>query len=107
MFRPDFSSRLAEPAYRRRGFAHEALQLMLSYVTGIPQLFSTNKDHRSIPSPLNVPAARLVTRITESNEPSIRLFEKLGFKITKRVAVFEEVEMRWSAPSVSREKVII
>jgi hypothetical protein len=69
---------------------------MLGYVTGLPQLFSVNKN-QSIPSPLNVPAARLVTRITESNEPSIKLFEKLGFKITKRVAVFEEVEMRWSA----------
>lgn len=70
---------------------------MLGYVTGLPQLFNVDKDHRSIPSPLNLPAARLVTRITESNEPSIKLFEKLGFKITKRVAVFEEVEMRWSA----------
>jgi L-amino acid N-acyltransferase YncA len=27
--------------------------------------------------------------------PSIRLFEKLGFRITKRVEVFGEVEMRW------------
>lgn len=70
---------------------------MLGYATGTPQLFGVNEDRRSIPSLLNVPAARLVTKITESNEPSIRLFEKLGFKITKRVAVFEEVEMRWSA----------
>ena len=34
-------------------------------------------------------------RIGEKNEPSIKLFEKLGFAITKRVAVFEEVEMRF------------
>lgn len=102
-FNSDCSSRLAEPAYRRRGFAYEALQLMLSYVTGISQLFSVNKDHRSIPSPLHVPAARLITRITESNEPSIKLFEKLGFKITKRVAIFEEVEMRWSADTILPE----
>ena len=28
--------------------------------------------------------------------PSIRLFEKLGFTVTKRVAVFEEVELRFT-----------
>lgn len=27
--------------------------------------------------------------------PSIALFEKLGFIVTKRVEVFGEVEMRW------------
>lgn len=70
---------------------------MLSYATGTTRLFGDDTDYRSTPSPLHIPAASLVTRITESNEPSIRLFEKLGFKITKRVTVFEEVEMRWRA----------
>ena len=46
--------------------------------------------------PLPVPKERLVARIGEENEPSIRLFEKLGFGITKRVAVFEEVELRYN-----------
>ena len=36
----------------------------------------------------------LVVRIGEDNSPSIRLFEKLGFVITKRVEIFNEVEMR-------------
>jgi len=88
---------LSYHADRRRGLAQEALQLMLSYATGTPHLFGVNTDCRSTPSPLHILAAYLVTRITESNEPSIRLFEKLGFKITKRVVVFEEVEMRWRA----------
>ena len=48
------------------------------------------------PAPLPVPKERLVARIGEKNEPSIRLFEKLGFGITKRVAVFEEVELRYN-----------
>ncbi|KAI0668745.1 acyl-CoA N-acyltransferase [Trametes maxima] len=76
---------IAEPAYRRRGLAHTALQLMLSYATD-----------PSSPSPLPVPKDRLVARIGDKNEPSIRLFEKLGFSITKRVAVFEEVELRYT-----------
>lgn len=40
-----------------------------------------------------------MARIGEKNEPSIRLFEKLGFAVTKRVAVFEEVEMRYQTDS--------
>ncbi|KAI0716188.1 acyl-CoA N-acyltransferase [Cerioporus squamosus] len=77
---------IAEPAYRRRGVACTALQLMLSYATD-----------PSSPSPLPVPKERLVARIGEKNEASIRLFEKLGFTVTKRVAVFEEVELRFTA----------
>jgi hypothetical protein len=48
-------------------------------------------------SPLPVAPTSLLARISESNAPSIRLFEKLGFHITKRVEVFGEVEMRWTA----------
>ncbi|KAI0820611.1 acyl-CoA N-acyltransferase [Trametes gibbosa] len=85
---------IAEPAYRRRGIAHTALQLMLSYAT-----------EPASPSPLPVMRERLVARIGDKNEPSIRLFEKLGFTLTKRVAVFEEVELRYTganhAPWVS------
>lgn len=64
---------------------------MLSYAT------STNAP------PLPVPKDRFVARIVEKNEASIRLFEKLGFTITKRVAVFEEVEMRLH-PDVAARK---
>ncbi|CDO69832.1 hypothetical protein BN946_scf184803.g30 [Trametes cinnabarina] len=76
---------IAEPAYRRRGIAQTALQLLLSYAT----------DPAS-PSPLPVPKDRLVARIGDKNAPSIRLFEKLGFAITKRVPVFDEVELRYA-----------
>ena len=75
----------AERAYRRRGIAFTALQLMLSYAT----------DPAS-PAPLPISRERLVARIGEKNEASIRLFEKLGFSVTKRVAVFEEVELRFT-----------
>jgi hypothetical protein len=46
-------------------------------------------------SPLRIPPSCLVTRISDTNIPSIRLFEKLGFVVTKRVEVFREVEMRY------------
>ena len=50
---------------------------------------------------LPVPKERLVVRIGDKNEPSIRLFEKLGFTVTKRVAVFEEVELRYTAANAT------
>ena len=88
-FSPDVHARIrtrppAEPAYRRRGIAHTALQLLLSYATD-----------PAAPAPLPVPKEKLVARIGDKNEPSIRLFEKLGFAVTKRVPVFEEVELRY------------
>ncbi|KAJ2927011.1 hypothetical protein H1R20_g10095, partial [Candolleomyces eurysporus] len=81
---------IAEPSYRRRGYAREALQLMLQYATGHPFCSYT------IDSPLKISPTRLLTRISEKNEASITLFEKLGFNITKRIPVFSEIEMRWS-----------
>ncbi|KAI0917730.1 hypothetical protein AcV7_007064 [Taiwanofungus camphoratus] len=75
---------MAEPAFRRRGLASAALQLMLSYATS-----------PSAPRPLPVARERLVARIGERNVASMRLFEKLGFAVTRRVEVFGEVEMRF------------
>ena len=46
-------------------------------------------------SPLRIPPSCLITRISDTNIPSIRLFEKLGFVVTKRVKVFREVEMKY------------
>jgi len=39
--------------------------------------------------------SQFIARIGRSNTPSIKLFESLGFGITKVVEVFDEVEMRW------------
>ena len=52
------------------------------------------------PAPLPIPRERLVARIGEKNAASRRLFEKLGFAITKRVAVFEEIEMRFQLAGI-------
>ncbi|KAM6503240.1 GNAT domain containing protein [Amanita muscaria] len=92
-FEAEVEIMIAEPAHRRHGLAYEALQLMLGYATGTPELFN---DKRHYSSPLRLPSRSLMTRITESNVPSINLFKKLDFKITKTVPVFEEVEMRWN-----------
>ncbi|KAF5341548.1 hypothetical protein D9758_012574 [Tetrapyrgos nigripes] len=96
---------IAEPAYRRRGFAFEALQLMLQYASGCPPgVFSLQpctetsftSERSSFPSlPNAIPPDSLLTRISENNMASISLFENLGFQVMKHVKVFEEVEMRW------------
>lgn len=88
---------IAEPEYRRRGCAIEALHLMLTYATGKPSAFSAPPPPPAltIDSPLKISPCRLLTRISETNIASIALFQKLGFQVTKRVEVFGEVEMRW------------
>lgn len=90
--------RCPEPAYRRRGLALTALQLLLSYATSpIAPPFVPASSH----APLPVPRTALVARIGETNGASIALFAKLGFVVTKRVAVFGEVEMRYRPQSNS------
>ncbi|PPQ73953.1 hypothetical protein CVT24_012542 [Panaeolus cyanescens] len=93
---------IAEPSFRRKGFAVEALQLMLGYATGQPDAFvvpgqdSAFTPNASLPpSPLNIPPSSLLVKIGDTNHASIKLFQKLGFEIVKRVEVFQEVEMRW------------
>ena len=81
-----------EPAYRRRGLATRALQLMFSYATASDS-----------PLPLPVLKESLVARIGDQNTASIALFQSLGFEITKHVAVFEETEMRYTGKGVSSE----
>lgn len=53
---------LAEPAYRGRGLANEAMRLMMDYA------FSELRLHR------------LYARVAVDNEASLRLFRQLGFK---------------------------
>ncbi|KAF7295665.1 Acyl-CoA N-acyltransferase [Mycena indigotica] len=91
---------IAEKEYRRRGCAREALQLLLGYTTA--SSVGHFICHKPPPqpdqsSPLPLPPTALLVRISESNVPSIKLFEGLGFQVTKRVEVFAEVEMRWKA----------
>jgi len=74
---------IAEKAFRRKGLASQALQVLFSYAV------STEHAPHFPASPSD-----FVVRIGEANEPSIKMFEKLGFAISKRVEVFQEVEMR-------------
>ena len=87
---------LLEPAYRRKGFALEALRLMLTYVTAplFPSCAILPSNTPPPPPPLPVHTSRLVVRISQSNQPSINLFLQLGFTVVRVVEVFDEVEMR-------------
>ncbi|KAI5118338.1 hypothetical protein M0805_009141 [Coniferiporia weirii] len=81
---------IAEKAYRRRGYASEALQLLLSY--------ATSATHPPI---LPVAPDRLVVRIGERNTASVALFTVLGFVVTRCVEVFAELEMRLADPTAA------
>ncbi|KAG8691269.1 hypothetical protein FRC11_005427 [Ceratobasidium sp. 423] len=76
---------IAERGYRRKGLAFEALQLFLNYIT---------RRDQDVPR-LELNPYQLVVRIGGSNAPSRELFKRLGFVVSKEVAVFDEVEMRW------------
>ena len=87
-----------EYAYRRRGLALEALKLILIYATDSPEDFMGSPLSRDVPpppKPLPIAPQRLVVRISHDNRPSISLFERLRFAVTKIVHVFGEIEMRF------------
>lgn len=107
-FEVEIEIMIADRAFRRKQLATEALLLLLTYTTG--QWFADREiahsnlqpylDHiQATQSPKSLTSVitpdRLVARISDSNEPSICLFEKLGFRVVRRVQVFHEVEMRW------------
>lgn len=56
--------------------------------------------------PLPIARESLVVRIGDRNTASIALFQKLGFEITKHVAIFEETELRYTGKGVSSEWLI-
>jgi hypothetical protein len=109
-----------ERTYWRKGFALESILLLLGYATGkgldflssIPSSGASSFPHldlrpyleyiQTTQAPYSLTSIitpdRLVVRISDSNEASIHLFERLGFEIVKRVEVFQEVEMRWRGP---------
>eukprot|EP01065_Artemidia_motanka_P052583 TRINITY_DN9541_c1_g1_i1.p1 TRINITY_DN9541_c1_g1~~TRINITY_DN9541_c1_g1_i1.p1 ORF type:complete len:207 (+),score=87.44 TRINITY_DN9541_c1_g1_i1:119-739(+) len=71
---------IAEPDFRRRGLAAEAVQLLMRYGSE------------------RVGVREFVAKILRSNEASLLLFEdKLGFSLFREVEVFEEKHYRLSA----------
>lgn len=67
---------IAEPAYRRKGYAREAVVAMLQYA------------YRELG------IRRFVAKITDSNQASLNLFQqKLGFQIVKVMAHFNEIHL--------------
>ena len=79
---------IAEPSARRKGCATEALSLMIRYALA-NKLVAKPED--------------LLVRIGERNTRSIEMFGKLGFEVVKRVAVFEELEMRIKDPETVKK----
>ena len=68
---------VADSAQRRRGLGREASLLFLHFVAAhVPHVCA------------------FCAKIGEDNEPSLRLFEQLGFREHKRLAAFKQVELR-------------
>jgi RimJ/RimL family protein N-acetyltransferase len=68
---------IAEPAFRRRGYAGEAVRALLRYGAEVLGL------------------RRFVAKVSVGNAPSLGLFAKLGFVEAKRVPAFGEVHLAW------------
>ncbi|CAI5723790.1 unnamed protein product [Hyaloperonospora brassicae] len=66
---------IAEKKYRRKGFAEEAVQLLMAYAT------------------VTLRVSRFFCKITETNTASLQLFDKLGYIKYNYVAAFSQVEM--------------
>lgn len=77
--RAELELMIAMSSSRRKGFGIEALQIFISYAS----------------EKLPLPPSSFFAKIGTSNEGSIQLFERLGFKKGKISIVFEEVEMVW------------
>ncbi|PWZ02937.1 hypothetical protein BCV70DRAFT_234704 [Testicularia cyperi] len=89
---------IAEPEFRGRGLAREALKMLMNYVTSSPTpIFSSTqaKPASSPPTKLPIPASWLTCKISLTNEPSIGLFRSLGFEKARVSEVWQEVEMRF------------
>ncbi|GAA5922549.1 GNAT family N-acetyltransferase [Sporobolomyces koalae] len=77
---PPNESSLYKP---RSGLALSTLQLFLTYA----------KDQ------LGFEPSQFMAKVSYDNEPSLKLFEKLGFVERKRVEVFREIELGWTGAS--------
>jgi RimJ/RimL family protein N-acetyltransferase len=66
---------IAEPAFRRRGLAAEAVRAMMAFA------FRTRG------------VRRFVAKISDANAASLRLFAKLGFRVARAMPHFEETHM--------------
>ncbi|KIO24786.1 hypothetical protein M407DRAFT_15364 [Tulasnella calospora MUT 4182] len=80
---------IAEPEYRGKGLGHAALSMLLSYAS-LP-----------VPDGLGVPTSCFVAKVGLENLPSRALFRKLGFKETKVVEIFNEVELKYDTEATS------
>ena len=83
---------IAEPRFRRKGLADEALRMLLYYITTppAPAPDATPAEAQVLP----LPATRLMVRIGSANDASLALFQRLGFAKFKENAVFQETELR-------------
>ena len=73
---------IAEPGARGKGLGGEAVLAMLCYA----------RRHLPAPGP-----ACFIAKVGFDNAPSLRLFHRLGFRETRRIDVFREIELQLDA----------
>jgi hypothetical protein len=88
----------SESEWRKKGLALEALSLLMHYASNYPTPTPPSATPSNATSPsskyLPLPSGAFLVKIGVENEPSIRLFERLGFQEVKRSTIWNEVEMR-------------
>lgn len=84
----------SEPHWRQKGLAAEALSLLIHYASTSPTPDAGSSQLPTSSAYLPLPSDSFLVKVGFDNHPSIRLFEKLGFKEFKRSEVWKEVEMR-------------
>lgn len=80
---------LAEPSARGRGLARSSLLYLMRFCMERFSLLPS-LQHQQHPSFL---ITKFQARIIDSNQKSQRLFESLGYKIVRRVEVFNQIDM--------------
>jgi RimJ/RimL family protein N-acetyltransferase len=74
---------IAEKCYRRQGYGREALSIMLAYGTQ------------------ELAVSSFTAKISLKNEPSLSLFQTLGFQYVCTSEIFQEIELRLTADDQS------
>ncbi|CAF0707874.1 unnamed protein product [Brachionus calyciflorus] len=75
---------------RKSGFGTESIILMINYC------------HKNL---LNPKVNEFIVKITQENEPSIKMFKKIGFIFSKNITAFQQIELKLNVDSIQENSI--